>query len=962
MGTQNITDSSEFLWETSPVSKHSTSVASDDYEDIDGELDDIDDDLTSQDEADIEAFEAEEAAADLEVEAAFQADLAEMDAEINRDPFAPVQAIGEPLWVGFDAEWVFDKSTQTNTILTIQLYVPKQPGVTYKKDKRDKYLPQLSRLIEADAPTQAGRPCLLPNLRRLVDDALTWELIAEAPRFIYVVSFGLRFDLAALGDFYAIKNEIDSVSGKAATVKKSANLMYEQTLVTGDMGDATQIGLRFVDVAAHVAPGTALWEVGEQLGLKKLKIPKPYSIEAMDVYLREDPEGFKQYAMRDAEIAVKYALGLAEFADRYVGLKQLPATASGLALKWCLKKFKQHAIDRLPAFGLHVTKKEAWNTPLRLKKVIRVEEPTPMRRMQEPFLTDCYAGGRNESYWLGPSPVDHWYDYDLAGAYSTGLLDLPLIDFENPRPSLNTEDFLEHVAGYALVDFKHPEATRFPVFAISRGGRGLIFPLEGMAYATAPEIRTAHDLGCEIKIRWGVLYDWVRKGDDPEGAVPQFRPFEPFVKEARDLRRRLKKEAGGVDTLESLAAKLYANGLYGKICQSLREKMVYDTRFARSVRLQPSAVTNPAIAAHVTGFIRAILAEILNKIPQHRVVLSCTTDGFITNAREDEIDLSGPLCQRFNILTRRLDPKGKMLEIKHQVAQVICMKTRGQLTGQPFVSRGKNEIGELVSKTEAIILAKAGVQLPIKIDPEVELTKEEYKAAQNEKMLNLYLNRRGNKKIVVSQFPSLRDQWEKGIDLYKYERFVALSLEPDLKRQLVDPHMLMVASRGIDHIAMSSRPWKTVEEFDQARNCLDAWRKNNCLKTLEDWDSFCQVLEGKKVRAGRKAAGELTINRRGTKPESDVLRRMFLRAYAQEALGLKRKKGFTYEALAIWLTTEGFATKPSEPRSAKAQPLVLNSAGRTSDSMKLFRLLQANFPGADLEQLLVPAPSQILQL
>lgn len=954
MDTQNITDSSEFLWDSAPTPRKSAPLTLDDFEDIDGTQDDLDDDLAGLDDADIEAFEAELAAIDDEIEADLKAELAELDEEVNRDPLAPIPAKGEPLWVGFDAEWVFDEATQGNIILTIQLFVPEQPAITQDKGKRDKYLHRLSRIIRATSPTRDGRPELFTNLRQLVSDALSWEMVAEAPRQIYVVSFGLRFDLAALGDFNVIKDQIDSVSGKAATVKSSAQLLTEQTLLTLDPDESYQIDLRFIDVAAHVAPGTALWEVGEQIGLPKLKIPKPYSIEAMGVYLQEDPEGFAQYAMRDAEIAVRHAMRLGEFARRHVGLKYLPATASGLALKWCLRKFKQHNIDRLKSFGLHITKKEAWNTPLKLKKVVRVEEPTPLRRMQEPFLTDCYAGGRNESYWLGPSPVDQWYDYDLAGAYSTGLLDLPLIDFDNPRPSLNKNDFLEHVAGYALVEFKHPDDTRFPVFAIPRGGRGLIFPLEGLAYATAPEIRAAHDLGCGIKIRWGVIYDWVRSEDDPEGESPRLRLFEPFVKEARDLRRRLKKAAGGKDTMESLAAKLYANGLYGKICQSLRDKNVYDTRSARTVRLSPSAVTNPAMAAHVTGFIRAILAEILNKLPPDRIVLSCTTDGFISNARRDEIDLSGPLCQRFDALTKRLDPKGEMLEIKHQVAQVVCMKTRGQLTGQPASTRKKNAEGKLVSSSEPIVLAKAGVQLPITIDPDVELTKEEYKALQNEKMLNLYLNRRGNKKIIVRQFPSLRDQWEKGIDLHKYQRFVALSLEPDLKRQFIDPRMVMVASRGVDHIAMSSRPWQTVEAFDQARNCLDVWRKKNCLKTLDDWESFCLVLEGRKVRAVRKAAGEATINRRANKPEWDVLRRMFLRAYAQEAMGLKRRKGYTYENLAVWLTTEGYPTTPSEPRSAKAQPLVLYSAARTAGTMKLLKVLQAAFPDADLEQLLVP--------
>lgn len=79
-----MTDRSELLGETAPLTPHSKSVAAADYEDIDG---DLDDDLTSQDDADIEAFEAAEAAVDLEVEAALQADLAEMDAEINCDPF-----------------------------------------------------------------------------------------------------------------------------------------------------------------------------------------------------------------------------------------------------------------------------------------------------------------------------------------------------------------------------------------------------------------------------------------------------------------------------------------------------------------------------------------------------------------------------------------------------------------------------------------------------------------------------------------------------------------------------------------------------------------------------------------------------------------------------------------------------------------------------------------------------------
>ena len=45
----------------------------------------------------------------------------------------------------------------------------------------------------------------------------------------------------------------------------------------------------------------------------------------------------------------------------------------------------------------------------------------------------------------------------------------------------------------------------------------------------------------------------------------------------------------------------------------------------------------------------------LHGIPAHRQVASVTTDGFLTNAREDEIDLSGPLCQRYLDLCRRVE-------------------------------------------------------------------------------------------------------------------------------------------------------------------------------------------------------------------------------------------------------------------------------------------------------------------
>ncbi len=775
----------------------------------------------------------------------------------------------------------------------------------------------------------------------------------EAPSQINVVGFGLRFDLGSLGDFKELKTQIDSVAGKVATVGAQASMAYARTLMTGDLLAPEIVGLHFIDLSAHVAPGTALRALGKQLGKPKLDIPPPYSIERMDEYLAGDRPGFEAYAMRDAEIAVLYALRLADFAHKRLGIEVLPATASGLALKWCLQKMDAAGIDRLQAFGLHKTTTEAYHAPTKKRRTIKGVEPTPMRRIQEAFLTDCYAGGRNEAFFIGSSPVGVWRDYDLAGAYSTGLVDMPLIDFENPRASLDVEDYLGHVAGYALVDFKHPDDTRFPVFAVSRGGKGLIFPLQGTAYATAAEIRVAHDLGCRIKIRWGVIYPWRQlPGDTLVDGVPSTRLFGPFVKAARKLRTEQEK-LKGKDSPEALAAKLYANGVYGKVCQSLRPKNVFDTRTVSSVRLKPSPITNPAIGAYVTGFIRAILAEILNRIPRDCTVLSVTTDGFLCDLAEEDMVafLDGPLCRRFQALCDEIVPGSRMLEVKHEVAQVVCMKTRGQLTGLAFevpeVAPDEPENRKKLPK-EKIVLAKAGVQ--VTVNASNDLDSEAYKRLQNEKMLNLYLDRRPGKKILLSQFPAIRDQWEKGVDLFKFEKRLVLRLEPDLKRAQCNPRMIDVVSRQRAHISLDTRPWVSVEEFDSARATLDAWRGKHCLKTMTDWRSLDEAIQLGLIRSRLRAEGKATLNVVEGKPTSDLLRRAFLRAYAHEDLGLT--KTFSYPALARWLTDLGYPTKVSEPRSAKSQRVVLGCVPRTEDVMVLFERLQAEFAGAELGRLL----------
>jgi hypothetical protein len=62
----------------------------------------------------------------------------------------------------------------------------------------------------------------------------------------------------------------------------------------------------------------------------------------------------------------------------------------------------------------------------------------------------------------GHYPEREWYDYDLAGAYTTGLLDILQPDYDNIFHSRNPEDYCGHVMGFALVSFQFPDSVRFP--------------------------------------------------------------------------------------------------------------------------------------------------------------------------------------------------------------------------------------------------------------------------------------------------------------------------------------------------------------------------------------------------------------------------------------------------------------------------------------------------------------------
>ncbi len=65
---------------------------------------------------------------------------------------------------------------------------------------------------------------------------------------------------------------------------------------------------------------------------------------------------------------------------------------------------------------------------------------------------------------------------------------------------------------------------------------------------------------------------------------------------------------------------------------------MFSLRKRRGERIGERAISNPFYASYITSFVRAVVGEIMNRIPADKMVFSVTTDGFLTNANEREME------------------------------------------------------------------------------------------------------------------------------------------------------------------------------------------------------------------------------------------------------------------------------------------------------------------------------------
>jgi hypothetical protein len=241
-------------------------------------------------------------------------------------------------------------------------------------------------------------------------------------------------------------------------------------LLFPDGGRRVIVGI--VDTMLLAPPNSSLASLGSHIGLPKIEIMSGYSIEDMARYRQEQPAAFEAYALRDAEIAARYAGAIFDLL-KSLGINGRVATlpAAGVALFKLLFPKKEHWLAFLGQdTGPNSEKRRQWKPAFHVAAFM-------------PFTAGCYHGGLNSIYRVGYSPLGRMvFDVDLAGAYTTALAAIGCPNWEAVRDTKLLDDLavIDEAMTFCQVRFRFPPGVKFPCLPIrSSDKHGLIYPLQG---------------------------------------------------------------------------------------------------------------------------------------------------------------------------------------------------------------------------------------------------------------------------------------------------------------------------------------------------------------------------------------------------------------------------------------------------------------------------------------------------
>lgn len=738
--------------------------------------------------------------------------------------------------------------------------------------------------------------------------------VTNLPTTIYLVGHFTRADIPAFRDFRSQAAYLSSLRSTIVTVDKA-----KPYVITFPDSQAVELSVRIRDTMLLTPQmSRSLAEIGKLVGVEKLSLdPDPkahkWKIRHMQSVRENEWENFKRYAVNDAVVCVRYIERIIEQYRTVTGKKKVPVTLTSIGVDLLLKSLKERfGNEALDVLGKEVVVEKYYDKTRGFYVKTRTEVDLPEVALYYPFGNEAYHGGRNEQFWFGPCFEDEWTDYDLSSAYPTAMSLIRRPKWKEMRHTTKLEDFTADTLGFASVQFEFPESVRYPTLPV-RTSHGLVFPLSGISFCASPEIALAKSLGARLTVIRGVVIP-----TDKDTYV-----FGPFTRECLEYRK-----AAGSRTLTGLFWKEISNSTYGKTAQGLRDKRVYDMRDRKTNPLPPSRITNPFFAAYITSYVRAVLGEVMNAIKEPKMVFSCTTDGFITNATTEEINaaLQGELARTFATARRDLTGDPRVIEVKHRIRQPLGWRTRGQATLKP---------GNEKDEGQNIVLAKAGIYTP----PQYETDEDE-----NEYIVELFFDRTPERVIELEGvLTGIRDIVENEADLVEKYVTKRLNMEFDWKRRPLG----VGVSPASGHVVFSTQPWRTVEQFTKIRDAWDQYTSEEkvCVKDLEDFERFARYIE-------TKAALPQEV-RRYMRSDLMRLRQMLCTAWHEEKAGFKpAHKKLRAHGFAQTLASVGVPCTQTDVENARKRVYLPHFCSPTEAVKDALRKLKTVFKSLDVSEFL----------
>jgi hypothetical protein len=572
--------------------------------------------------------------------------------------------------------------------------------------KTDK-LPQSGGSIEeiTDSALESKSPTFYkgPSSRTYKGGFTSEPISLTTRRNFYIIGHLTQADLSLLSDFAEFKRELDIVNkcmvtlGKSSIVKHGHNIIFRDTLL--------------------LAPGgkKSLASIGSMYGdhLRKISLSESQH-QNMAALLKDDPNLFKNYALRDSLISLVHAQTLEDEAFKLnkLGIPLSLSSLGGINLGhfWNKVGYKGYQISKDYLIGDS-------------RKV-----PTPkglfMLGNIGLYLNNyiaSYKGGRNESFMIGTDTKSKWYDNDLTSAYTSAMAMLgdPNYDLAIRLSPTEIGEMTEYELLYSyttieLKSFVFPESVSYPSIPCYADETTTVYPRRGKGIITGIEYLAALKQGCEMSITGGTLIpfrlkdnlpfdklsdeasDWdlykrrafapLSVRDKPLSEIFKDMPFSGVISSLQAERRKHLK-----GTIQNLLYKEMGNCLYGSVTKGINHKVKFDIKTNRTIRMESNEISNPIIASWITGYVRSLLGELLHRIDiSGGKVVSVTTDGFITDIPDLENSLLGSikasefsLLKEYRSIREHLSGNPSGLEVKNEkrgFSNLMSWTTRGQLS------------------------------------------------------------------------------------------------------------------------------------------------------------------------------------------------------------------------------------------------------------------------------------------